>query len=169
MDHFSPSYFVLLGPLDRARLAERIIPKRFRLVMEILLCKDVRFLVGGDMVFPLHGVPGKFTDLDLLIEPNENNIGRFVRCMRSEKTETVDTAALERFLHREGTFKWCLPFLKESGSKLNALINPSLPYKEFFRRRISISLSPVTIDLLSVDDLKLMRLGTDDEELSNAD
>jgi hypothetical protein len=130
--------------------------------MEILSRKDIRFLVGGEMVLPLHGVSGKFTYLDLLIEAKENNIRRFVRSIRSENADLADTADLEKLPHGEGPLLRCLPLLIEVDFQLNALINSSLPYGEFFERKVSISMGSVMIDLLSLEDLLLIRSGTDE-------
>jgi len=47
MDHFSPSYFVLLGPLDQAKLAEQVISEPYVRIqsgsmrIELLSLKDL--------------------------------------------------------------------------------------------------------------------------------
>lgn len=163
MDHFSPSYFALLGPRDQAKLAEQVIPENFRRKLKILSGKGIRYLLAGNMALTLHGVPGMPADLDLLVDPEEGNFRRFLEILESESFFPSEGAAVAQ-LQDEGrrASSYCLRLSDNSGPQIRDLFGTPVPFGEAFERRIIILSGSLTIDLISIEDLVLLKTGSDD-------
>ena len=160
MDHFSPSYFALLGPLDRARLAEQIIPEYIARVLKVLSEADIRYLLGGDLALTLHGAPGRSHELVLLIDPEGNNIRRFIQAIESEQLDSCNDAAFKQLRRGERTLK--LTLLKAPEMGLDAIFKASLPFEKLYDRRVSLTLDSFIVSLVSLEDLTFMKSGTDE-------
>jgi hypothetical protein len=162
MDHFSPSYFALLGPIDQAKLAEAIIPEEIRRILKSLSVNGVTFLLGGDMALTLHGIPGRSADLDLLIDSDESNIQRFIETMGSEHIDLAGSVNLERLNDTEINASFYLRLLDSSGFQIQFLSKISLLFEEAYERRVSFLSGSLTIDLVSIEDLVLIKSDSDD-------
>ena len=149
MDHFSPSYFALLGPLDHVELAEQVIPSSFIRVLKTLSGAGVNYLLGGEMVLTLYGVPGKSAELELLIDHEEANIELFIA--------VGNKAGFKGLKEEEAVFRSSFPLVRGSGPQLRALLTTSLPYEEFYERRTTIFLKSLVIHLLSLEDMMMVR------------
>jgi hypothetical protein len=171
LDHFSPSYFALLGPYDRAKLSETVIPENFRRVLEILSVKGIRYLLAGNMALALHGIPRLSKDLDLLVDSDLDNLERISRIMRSEGLQPDGDTGYSRFKPEEGrpspTAKDESPSLSyyladDSGQRICVYYRASMFFAPAFERRISIPSGSMMIDVMSLEDLILIKVGSDD-------
>ncbi len=163
MDHFCPSYFALLGPLDRAKLSEQVIPENFSRTLKILSGKGIRYLLAGNMALTLHGVSRMSADLDLLVDPMEENLRRFFETLESENfnaDEGTDFSQLQGE-GRKTSFN-CLRLSDNSGSQFRILFNTPVTFDQAFDRRTSIPSGSLMIEVLSLEDLILMKSGIDD-------
>ncbi len=161
MDHFSPSYFALLEPIDQAKLAEEIIPEEIRRILKSLSVNGVTFLLGGDMALTLHGIPGRSADLDLLIDSDESNIQRFIKTMGSEHIDQAGHASLQRLSDTERNASCSLRLLDSSGFQIQVLSKIPSPFEEAYERRVSFLSDSLTIDLVSIEDLVLIKSDSD--------
>ena len=162
MDHFSPSYFALLGPIDQANLLDKIVPISIVRVLNALSEAGVRCLLGGDMALTLHGVPGRSADLDLLIDSDESDIQCFIETMGSEHIDQAGHASLQRLSDTERNASCSLRLLDSSGFQIQVLSKIPLPFEEAYERRVSFLSGSLTIDLVSIEDLVLLKTGSDD-------
>ena len=156
MDHFSPSYFALLGPLDQTELARQIIPDSILRFLSTLSAADVRYLLCGDMALTLYGVPGRPADLDLLVDPEEDNVQLFIETVEAEQLDAGGDFTLDELRENKKAFRANLHFPVGSGPQLRVLFNTSLPYGEIFERRTTIFLESLVIHLLSLEDLMMV-------------
>ena len=157
MDHFSPSYFALLEPLDRARLAEQVIPESALEFLSALSAAGVRYLLCGDLALTLHRVPGRSTDVELLMDPEEDNIRLFTETAGTQQLDAGGEIVFDEFRDKKGVFMSSLRLSMGSGPPALVLLNTSLPYEECFHRRSSIHLESLVIHLLSLEDLMMVR------------
>ena len=162
MDHFSPSYFALLGPIDQANLLDKIMPISVVRVLNALSEAGIRCLLGGDMALTLHGIPGRSADLDLLIDSDESNIQRFIETMGSEHIDQAGHASLQRLSDTKRNASCSLRLLDSSEFQIQILSKIPLPFEEAYERRVSFLSGSLTIDLISIEDLVLLKNASDD-------
>jgi hypothetical protein len=162
MDHYCPSYFALTGPLDRAKLAENVIPEPYARILKTLSASGVRYLLAGDMPLALHGIPRMPEGVDLLLDPVETNLRCFLETLGSEGFLPDEAAFLALFQGEESMTSNCLRLSDNSGLWIRVLINTPVTYGEAFQRRISVPSGSQTIDVLSLDDLVSIKSGTSD-------
>ena len=155
MDHFSPSYFALLGPLDQAKLAEQVISEPYVRILRTLAFRSVRCLLAGEMALTLHGIPRLNADLCLFIDQEESNLKRFVETLESEgfnPDENRHPAGLQQGEVRAAD---CWYFNDKSGLQIRALLKNPVPFAEAFERGTRIQSGSMRIELLSLKDLIL--------------
>ena len=162
VDHFSPSYFDLLGPLDRANLAEQIIPEYCVRILNALSVAGIRYLLAGNAALTLHGVPRMPADLDLLIDPDEFNLQRFLEALGSESWDPGEATAFAQLQDEKRKTPYCLRLSDNSGHQIRALIKTPVPFAHAFERRVSVLSGSLMIDLMSLEDLILIRSGSAD-------
>ena len=131
-------------------------------VLNALSEAGVRCLLSGDMALTLHGIPGRSTDLDLLIDSNESNIQRFIETMGSEHIDQAGQASLQRLSDTKRNASCSLRLLDSSGFKIQVLSKIPLPFEEAYERRVSFLSGSLTIDLISIEDLVILKNASDD-------
>jgi len=162
LDHFSPSYFALLGPLDQADLVEQVIPEPCVRILNALSAAGVRYMLAGNLALTLHGVPAMPVDLHLLIEPDGGNLQRFFETLSSESISQGEAAALEQIQDGKISSSFSMRILHDCEQQIRVLVKDPAYFMEVFERRVSVSSGSLVIDLVSLEDLVLMRSGEDD-------
>lgn len=169
MDHFSPSYFALLGPLEQADLVEQVIPEPCVRILNALSTAGVRYMLAGNLALTLHGVPVTPVDLHLVVDPDGGNLQRFLETLSSESISPGEAAALEKIQDGEISSSFSMRILHDFEQQIRVLVKDRAYFMEAFERRVSISSGSLVIDLVPLEDLVLMKSGEDDQKLSIED
>ena len=114
------------------------------------------------MALTLHGIPGRSADLDLLIDSDESNIQRFIETMGSEHIDQAGHASLQRLSDTKRNASCSLRLLDSSEFQIQVLSKIPLPFEEAYERRVSFLSGSLTIDLISIEDLVLLKNASDD-------
>jgi len=114
------------------------------------------------MALTLHGVPRIPADLDLLVDPEEGNLQCFLETLGFDSFDPDESAALAQLKDEETKAPYCLRLSESSGHQVRAFSEIPVPFGEAFERRTCIPLGSLTIYLLSLEDLILIKSGSDD-------
>lgn len=157
MDHFCPSYFALLGPLEQARLAETVIPARLLVAIKLLSERKVNYLLGGDLARMLYGVPATTAEAELLAGPDEREAEALLSILgsahfRAEEHTNPDLPERARTMDRRS-----LLFSDEQGYRIRVFLKAPVPFNELLEGSVTLHSASWKLRLLSLEDMARMR------------
>ena len=159
MDHFSPSYFALLNPQDPGKLAKNVITgPRFR-ILQVLTDARVHYMITGDLAMTLLGVFRLSSDLELLVEPEEENIRRLCDSLAPEIN---GQGGIHSLLPDPGYREYLsVCFENVDGVRIGIFADPTIPFDTVYERRTRIPTGSMIIDVVSLEDLVLIKSASD--------
>jgi len=119
-------------------------------------------MLTGNMALTLHGITRIPADLDLLVDPEGDNIPRFLEILGSEGVNQEEAAVPAQHKDREICTSRYLRTWEKSGQQIRVHIKTPVPFGEAFERSIIIPLGSLAVDLMCLEDLILFKSGTDD-------
>ena len=108
---------------------------------------DVRYLVIGGIAAVLYGVPRATFDLDVLIEPSEENVERLLKAMTEAGLGTAALTTVNDVLSTEITIFTDRVRLDVQTS------SPGIIFKEAWERRVTMNYKGQTLEVVSLSDL----------------
>jgi len=124
-------------------------------VVAVLDEAGVPHMLTGSLAAAYYAVPRATQDVDVVIETQEDGIGRIVEGLLAAGWYVDRDAALEAWRHR-GQFNTIEP---ESGWKADFIVRRDRAYsREEFSRRRSISLLGVHLTVASVEDVLIAKM-----------
>lgn len=85
----------------------------------------VRYLVVGGVASILYGNPRFTKDLDIWVDPDEDNLEKLIRSFKTLKFIPRNPVKAEEFISRENRARW----KKEKGMLAFTFINPKNPFE----------------------------------------
>jgi hypothetical protein len=135
-------------------------------VFRALQEKNVRYAVAGGVALVLHGVVRFTADLDLIVDLERENLGRFVQAMNELGCRPRNPVNAEDFLKPENRERW----KREKGMEVFSFIDPAqpmtlidvfieekLPFKEVERDLVHVKAKGITIPVVSLTHLKRLK------------
>ena len=159
MDHFSPSYFALLRPRDPGKLAEEVITGSGSRILKILTDARIRYMITGESAMTLYGVRRISTDLELLVEHEGKIMGRLYDSLAPEIARQSGTVSIPPDPGEGECRSIC--FYNADGVKIRIFADTSIPFDRAFERRTRIPTGSMVINVLSLEDLVLIKSGSD--------
>jgi len=86
----------------------------------------IRYVVVGGVAMVLHGIPRTTVDLDLMLDLNEENLRKFLRCMIALGLEFKQPVREEDVLD----LRWREQVVREKKALVLTLYNPENPLEE---------------------------------------
>ena len=123
--------------------------------------EKVSYLIAGGMAVNLYGVPRFTKDLDILIDPSEENLKRLSRCLRSLGYQPKVPVSLDVFLDPANWMKW----KREKGMIALNFYHPGKPYEEIdllVNVPLSFSEAKRNSEIIRAGNLRLKLVGIDD-------
>jgi hypothetical protein len=108
---------------------------------------DVKYLVIGGIAAVLYGVPRATFDLDVLIEPSEENASRLLNAMMEAGLGTASLASSDDLLSKEIT-------IFTDRIRLDVLTStPGIVFEEAWQHRVSMNYKGQSLEVVSLADL----------------
>ena len=108
---------------------------------------DVKYLVIGGIAAVLYGVPRATFDLDVLIEPSEENASRLLNAMMEAGLGTASLASSDDLLSKEIT-------IFTDRIRLDVLTStPGIVFEEAWQHRVSMNYKGQSLEVVSLTDL----------------
>lgn len=108
---------------------------------------EVKYLVIGGIAAVLYGVPRATFDLDVLIEPNAQNVERLLKAMTEAGLGTAALTSVNDVLSTEITIFTDRVRLDVQTS------TPGIVFKEAWERRVTMNYKGQTLEVVSLGDL----------------
>lgn len=125
------------------------LPHDFREFLKLLSVHNVRYLLIGGYAVNYHGYVRATADMDIWVEPNEQNAERMVTVLK-EFGFDVDELHLDLFLNPDRVVRMGEPPIRiEIMSSISGVT-----FNECFNDRIEASWDDLTIQIISLDKLK---------------
>ena len=122
---------------------------------ELLKEAGIPSMISGSIASTYYGRPRATQDIDVVIDPEIENLRSFVKLCREQKYYAEEQAAEDAFRHRS-MFNVIDP---ESGYKLDIIIRKDRSYSEKeFSRRITVALPGIIVEMVSPEDSILSKL-----------
>ena len=128
--------------------------------------KKVRYLVAGGVAVTLHGNPRFTKDLDLFIDPHEDNVRRVVEAFKTLGFVPRVPVKAKEFISANNRAKW----QKEKGMLAFTFINPKNPFENVdllfyapmsfesaYRRKKTFRSNRISVPTVAVKDLIRMK------------
>ena len=108
---------------------------------------DVKYLVIGGIAAVLYGVPRATFDLDVLIEPSEENASRLLNAMMEAGLGTASLASSDDLLSKEIT-------IFTDRIRLDVLTStPGIVFEEAWQHRVNMNYKGQSLEVVSLTDL----------------
>ncbi len=162
MDHFSPSYFALLEPLDWEKYLKHTNSMDFGRAFSALKEYEVQYLLIGGLAMNLHGVPRITGHLDLFVDLESENMKKFLNAVTSldcGPKPPVDQDMLLCYdkrsaLVEEKNMKVCtFVSLSAPSMEIDIQLDPPTDFMEMHKRKKVVSFGDEKIPVLSLDDM----------------
>lgn len=134
----------------------------YKEILKRLQDEQFEYLVVGGLAVNLHGYSRITNDLDILILLSEENIGKFVRVIKSLNYKPKVPVELEDFISEDNRKKW----IEEKNMKVFSVYNPknelehidvllvySLNFKDVYQRKVVYKVQDTEIPTISIQDL----------------
>ncbi len=128
--------------------------------------QKVRFAVAGGVAVVLHGIVRLTADLDLILDMAEENLLKFIGCMKELGFRPRLPVLPEDFMKVENREKW----KKETGMKVFTFFNPHrqiqqidvfieeyIPFAEVEKDIIHVQARDISVPVISLDHLKALK------------
>lgn len=129
--------------------------------------RKVRYLVAGGVAVTLYGNPRFTKDLDLFIDPREDNVHRAVEAFKTLGFVPRVPVKAEEFISAKNRARW----QKEKGMLAFTFINPKnpfenvdllfsapVPFEKAYRRKKMFRSKRIPIPTVAIKDLVTMKL-----------
>ena len=112
-------------------------------------------MLAGSFASSHHGIPRTTADIDLVIDPDESSLDRFIELLDGERWY-VPKVSMARALRERDQFNM---IDTHSGWKIDLVIRKDRPFSESeFRRRQRVSIAGVEVAVASAEDTVLAKL-----------
>ncbi|HHT9126333.1 MAG TPA: nucleotidyl transferase AbiEii/AbiGii toxin family protein [Candidatus Brocadiia bacterium] len=97
---------------------------KFQELFSALNKSKVRYLVAGGIAVNLYGIERATADIDLVVDPEENNLERFINAIKELGLKPKVPVRLEDFIKKEKRERWVI----EKGMRVFSIFDPKNPY-----------------------------------------
>ncbi len=169
MDHFSPSYFALLEPLDWEKYLKHTNSMDFGRAFSALKEYEVQYLLIGGLAMNLHGVPRITGHLDLFVDLESENMKMFLNAVTSldcRPKPLVDLDILvcpvkRSALVEEKNMKVCtFVSISAPSMEIDIQLAPTIDFMETHKRKKEVPFGEEKIPVLSLDDMIRWKSGS---------
>lgn len=135
--------------------------------------KGIRYIVVGGIAVNLYGIPRMTYDIDLIIDLEDKNLGKFLKLLKGWGFRPKVPVDIMDFAKKENRDEW----IKNKNMKAFNLVNPEwaiseidividspVDYDKAHKRTNKVKLHGVTIPVVSIDDLIKMKEKTDRQQ-----
>jgi len=169
MDHFSPSFFALLDPLDWERYLKHTNSMDFGRAFSALKEHEVLYLVIGGLAMNLHGIRRITGHLSLFVDLESENMKRFLDAVTSldcEPKSPVDHDILlcsdkRSALIKDKKLRVCtFVSLSAPSMEIDIQLDPPDDFMEVNKRKKEVPFGEAKIPVLSMDDMIKWKSGS---------
>lgn len=139
--------------------------------------EQVRYVVAGGVAMVLHGVIRFTADLDLIVELSEENLVRFLSCMKGlgfrpklpvQAEAILDAQKREQWLHEKNMRAFTFLHPRRPLSEIDILMEELIPFPELEAQAAIMHSSGVVIPVVSRKHLKLLkRMSGRDQDIAD--
>lgn len=138
----------------------------YELVFKTLNKNKVKYLIAGGMAVNLHGIPRFTKDLDILIDQSLENLNALAITLKKLNFKPKAPVNIEAFLNPANWKRWnkekgmrALNFYnpKNPYEEIDLLIYTSLTYEKARKRKKSINVGSMKLNVVSLQDLIKMK------------
>jgi len=136
---------------------------------------EVRYMVVGGFAMVLYGIPRTTVDMDLMVDLEEENLRKFLRCMADLGLKFKQPVKVEEVLDPH----WREKASREKGALVLTLYNPDNPleevdffiknpidFEEAYRRRRVLKGDGLSVSVIHPEDLiRMKEMAGRDEDL----
>lgn len=135
--------------------------------------KGIRYIVVGGIAVNLYGIPRMTYDIDLIIDLEDKNLGKFLKLLKGWGFRPKVPVDIMDFAKKENRDEW----IKNKNMKAFNLVNPEwaiseidividspVDYDKAHKKINKVKLHSVTIPVVSIDDLIKMKQVTDRQQ-----
>ena len=135
-------------------------------VFRALQQNNIRYAVAGGVALVLHGVVRFTADLDLLVDLEQENLGRFLQAMTGlgyrprnpvKTGELLDPAIRESWKREKGMVVFSFIDPSQPMAMVNVFIEEQIPFREVMQEIVLMEARGITIRVVSLKHLKRLK------------
>ena len=135
-------------------------------VFRALQKNNIRYAVAGGVALVLHGAVRFTADLDLIVDLEQENLGRFIHAMNElgyrprnpVKAESLlDPAARGQWKREKGMEVFSFVDPAQPMSLIDVFIEEKIPFAEIAENLVSVTAKGITIPVVSLQHLKRLK------------
>ena len=135
-------------------------------VFRSLQKNNIRYAVAGGVALVLHGVVRFTADLDLIVDLEQENLGRFVQAMTElgyrprnpvKAGDLLDPAIRERWKREKGMVVFSFIDPSQPMTLIDVFIEEKIPFREVMQEIVHMEARGITIPVVSLQHLKRLK------------
>ena len=135
-------------------------------VFRALQQNNIRYAVAGGVALVLHGVVRFTADLDLLVDLEQENLGRFLQAMTElgyrprnpvKTGEVLDPAIRESWKREKGMVVFSFIDPSQPMTMIDVFIEEKIPFQEVMQEIVLMEARGITIPVVSLKHLKRLK------------
>jgi len=129
----------------------------------------IKYVVVGGLAVNLHGIPRMTADLDLLVEIEDKNLFKIIKCMRGmgyrprlpvKAEELLDENNRRQWISKRNLKVFTFVHGRKIGQELDILLVSPVKFEDVYKNRVVKSAGHLKIPIVSVPDLIKMKQRT---------
>lgn len=139
---------------------------QWRLLLDELEVRHIRYVLVGGLAVNLHGVPRLTADLDLVLALDSENAERFVNLMSGlgyQPRVPVDPMCLadpltrRQWIEEKGMLVFTFMHPRAPFADVDVLLSLEIPFEDLWAKRDSKQLGETTVSVASIQHLKALK------------
>ncbi|RKY81608.1 hypothetical protein DRP98_10060 [candidate division KSB1 bacterium] len=135
-------------------------------IFEKLNKEGVKYVIVGGVALVLHGVVRLTADLDLMLEMSEENLKRFISCMKALGYKPKAPVKAEDFINHANRKKWkeekgMMVFsfysLKRPWQLLDVFVDEPISFREVEKEIVWFRAKELKLPVISIRHLKILK------------